>query len=283
MSQMKRVLALVLVFAMLFTLLPVEAIAATAETEPNASNELSVIEFLHDTGAQNESDAIVIEDIASFQSQKNEVLPNSALEFETTISGIVQDENGSGISRVAVTIYDITNDDYLYTKCTTDASGAWIIEDAWIGDTYLVAYYKAGYEFSSNHIVVTAQDGGTVLETVIATPLEIDGLVCNEADYTYTTDVTTETATITGYTGTDVAIQLPSELGGYPVVSISGSVFKSNTTIETVVFSENIISIGESAFSGCTNLKEVYLPNTLTKIYNQAFQGCTRIERMLLP
>ena len=90
MSQKKRVLALVLVFAMLFTLLPVEAIAATAETEPNASNEQSVIEFLHDTGAQNESDAIVIEDIASFQSQKIEVMPNSAFEFETTISGIVQ-------------------------------------------------------------------------------------------------------------------------------------------------------------------------------------------------
>ena len=84
-------------------------------------------------------------------------------------------------------------------------------------------------------------NGGTTVETVTAT--EIPALVCNEADYTYTTDTTKEAATITGYTGSDAGIILPSTLGGYPVTAIASDAFDDNKTLVTVALSESITTI----------------------------------------
>jgi len=200
---------------------------------------------------------------------------------QVMLSGKVTDASGKGIGDVNVTIYNQSKKEYIYTSVKTDEQGNWNIPDAIQGHIYVVSYYKAGYEMSANDIRCTAVSGGVVVETVTAT--KIPGLVCNEADYTYTVDTTKETATITGYTGSDTSIVLPSTLGGYPVTAIAEKAFEKNTKLVTVALSENIVEIGSYAFNGCTGLVNVYSPNVLTHIYNYAFQGCTSIESIELP
>lgn len=119
------------------------------------------------------------------------------------------------------------------------------------------------------------------METVTAVPLDIDDLVCNADDYSYT--VNTEKATITKYNGTDRALLLPSELGGYPVAAIGSGAFEDNKTIQTVCLSDNITSIGSYAFENCSALSTIYFSNGLTTINNRAFYGCVSLTELSLP
>ena len=85
-----------------------------------------------------------------------------------------------------------------------DLSGGWRIEDAWIGDTYCIYYYKAGYKFTTNNLVCAVGRGETVVESVEASP--ISNLVCNEGYYTCVVDNEMRSAIITGYSGKDDGI-----------------------------------------------------------------------------
>ena len=281
MKQIKRLLAVLLVFALLFSTFPIEELAATIASQSTVNNQQKTSDYIDTTQSFDETETVVIENILSFEPIENDNIAAVRSEVETTITGTVKDNSGNGISQVVVTIYDITNNEYMYAYHTTVASGNWEIKDAWIGDKYLISYYKAGYEFDKNNIEITAKSDGNTVETVTATLIQ--GLVCKEADYTYTTDTTQKTATITGYTGKDSGIILPNTLGGYPVIAIAANAFKGNTILERVAISDNVKEIYDSAFADCTNLTNVYLPNILTHIYSYAFQGCTGIESIEIP
>ena len=198
-----------------------------------------------------------------------------------TISGYVVDSSGSGVEGVSVSVYDEAKQEFAVTSLLTDVNGAWTIDDATIGSTYIIRYYKSGYMIVPNNIQATALSGGTTVETVTATPLDIDDLVCNAADYSYTID--TEKATITKYTGSDTALLLPSELGGYPVVAIGSSAFEDNKTVQTVCLSDNITSIGSYAFENCSALSTIYFSNGLTTINSRAFYNCVGLTDLSLP
>ena len=76
---------------------------------------------------------------------------------------------------------------------------------------------------------------------------------------------------------------MPSELGGYRVVTVDSDVFFNNRNLKTVCFSENITKIGARAFYECLNLENVYLPNYLTEIEWNAFYNCSKLETIDLP
>ena len=80
-----------------------------------------------------------------------------------------------------------------------------------------------------------------------------------EGDYTYTVSSDTNTAIITGYTGSDSAMVIPDTLGGYPVTGI-----------------------GAYAFSGCSSLESIEIPDTVTNIGGHAFQNCTSLSSVQL-
>ena len=120
-----------------------------------------------------------------------------------------------------------------------------------------------------------------------------------EGDFVYTDNTKTE---LKAYIGTDTTVNIPDT-----VTTISGRVFKSNTTVITInmpntllviganVFdgctnltlvnlSTNLTSIGEGAFSGCTNLAgNMYIPNGVTSIANYTFSGCSSLTNVTLP
>ena len=89
-------------------------------------------------------------------------------------------------------------------------------------------------------------------------------------DYLYK-DYDLDTVEITGYTGTDTTLTIPSTLADKTVESIAASAFGSNTDLKRVTIPNSIKNIEDSAFVGCPNLKSASIPKSVTKIGNYAF------------
>ena len=83
-------------------------------------------------------------------------------------------------------------------------------------------------------------------------------------------DFVIEDGILVEYKGDGGAVEIPSD-----VTSISGSVFKDNTSITQITLPENLQTIGASAFSGCTALESISLPEGLKTIGGSAFYGCS--------
>lgn len=82
---------------------------------------------------------------------------------------------------------------------------------------------------------------------------------------------------ITGYTGSDVAVTIPSSINGEPVIAVDDYAFADNTNIQSVILSEGIQSLGESSFAECTALKTVTVPASVTQISAYAFESCSSL------
>ena len=80
--------------------------------------------------------------------------------------------------------------------------------------------------------------------------------VVAEAGFTYTTD--NGAITITGFTGPDGAVSIPSAINGLPVTGIGSGAFTYFTTFTSVTIPSSVTHIGDGAFQSCTRLKRVY-------------------------
>ena len=89
------------------------------------------------------------------------------------------------------------------------------------------------------------------------------------------------TAKITGYSGKETDIVIPSEIEGYSVVAIGG--FASNNTLTSVKISEGITEIKSAAFAMCTGLTSLSLPNSLLTIGWDSFDGCKSLPSVKIP
>jgi len=62
------------------------------------------------------------------------------------------------------------------------------------------------------------------------------------------------TATVSGFTGSDIVLVVEVEVEGHIVTEIGVDAFTRNTTLSEITFPDCISVIGERAFSGCTSL-----------------------------
>lgn len=76
--------------------------------------------------------------------------------------------------------------------------------------------------------------------------------------------------TITGYTGDDSILAIPSYIDGIKVTGIADDAFSSDT-LESIVLPEGIVKIGWFAFKECPSLRNVTVPDTVTSIGYSAF------------
>ena len=91
---------------------------------------------------------------------------------------------------------------------------------------------------------------GTILVTATYTVMAVQ-----DGDYTFT--VNGGVATITGYTGADGAITIPSTLGGYPIVATGNYAFSSYSLLTAMTIPNSVISIGFGVFWNCANLTSI--------------------------
>ena len=89
--------------------------------------------------------------------------------------------------------------------------------------------------------------------------------------------------TITGYTGTETCIAIPSSIGGASVTTIGEYAFSNLTTLTSAIIPEGVISIEKGAFVHCHSLTEVSIPTTVTSIGASAFVYCSSITSIAIP
>jgi BspA type Leucine rich repeat region (6 copies) len=97
---------------------------------------------------------------------------------------------------------------------------------------------------------------------LLATPAVV------EAQFNYT--VTNQTVTITGYSGTNSVLAVPSTIDGLPVTSIGVSAFFLSS-ITSITIPNSVTTISDGAFSGCRSLTNITIPNSVTNIGADAF------------
>jgi hypothetical protein len=84
----------------------------------------------------------------------------------------------------------------------------------------------------------------------------------SQAQFSYTTN--NGTITITGYTGADANVVIPSTIVGLAVTSIGSKAFSGTDGITGVTIPNSVTSISYAAFNDCTGLTDVTIPNSVT-------------------
>ena len=105
-----------------------------------------------------------------------------------------------------------------------------------------------------------------------------------ETSGVYTYEVAGGKATITECkSSVSGALTIPSELGGYPVVTLGEDSFYKCTGLTSVVIPDTVTTIGVGAFSECSSLTKVTIPSSVKWIKDFAFDGCVKLKSVTLP
>ena len=119
----------------------------------------------------------------------------------------------------------------------------------------------------------------------VATAMMIIGTVAvmadTEEDYEYT--VSDGKATVDGYNGNEISLEIPSTLGGYPVTSIGNCAFYGCESLTSITIPDGVTSIGDHAFYYCSRLTSITIPDGVTSIEESAFFGCSRLTSITIP
>ncbi len=98
----------------------------------------------------------------------------------------------------------------------------------------------------------------------------------------FLTEIQPTGVVITGYTGTEKNVRIPSRIRGIPVTAIGDKAFYGNEAILSVSVPEYVTSIGDYAFYGCRSLESISLPQRIAEIGDYAFQNARNIKSLTL-
>ena len=90
------------------------------------------------------------------------------------------------------------------------------------------------------------------------------------------------TLAVTGYSGNDAEITIPSEIEGKKVTAIGDDAFSMCKTLTAVNIPEGVTTIGYAAFYNCS-ISKITLPNSLTTIGDYALNLCSHLTEITLP
>lgn len=94
-------------------------------------------------------------------------------------------------------------------------------------------------------------------------------------DYTYEKD--NEYITITGYTGSDSMIEIPSEIEGLSVREIAEDAFWDCDSLVEIMIPDGVVTIGDGAFGYCDNLEKVSIPKSAVNFLGSAFRSSEKL------
>ena len=88
---------------------------------------------------------------------------------------------------------------------------------------------------------------------------------------------------ITGYSGSEENLTLPSTIDGYTVTEIGDDAFDYYRSLKSLIIPNTVASIGRYAFYHCTNLESVSISASVTYIDFSAFKNCDSLKSVTIP
>ena len=88
---------------------------------------------------------------------------------------------------------------------------------------------------------------------------------------------------ITKYKGEDKRVNIPQNIEGLPVMSISLFAFRNCDFIQSVKIPKGVTNIEGFSFDGCSSLASIEIPDSVTNIEAYAFSDCVSLERVTIP
>ena len=150
----------------------------------------------------------------------------------------------------------------------------------------LVCMGMAAFLTVSSMPVTTWAETVTPEEVVAEQPVmedEVPGTgELSEGDYQYK-ELEDGTVEIVKYTGSEIDVIVPDNIGGKTVTSIGNEAFSDCDDIGSVELPDGVTSIGDRAFAGCGNLSIIELSDGVTSIGTLAFYGCISLSSLELP
>lgn len=160
-------------------------------------------------------------------------------------------------------------------------------EDPYGGYTMHYGYFHFNFSDSQEFMGEKGYLLGWAYETepnkpIIAKPLNsLSETASPVSDFTY--EIQEGQVTITGYTGSDEHVVIPSEIEGLPVTELGRRAFRENMQVKSFVLPDSLKRIGDHCFRLCENLETIEIPAQVEKINDFAFAGCLRLSRITLP
>ena len=78
-------------------------------------------------------------------------------------------------------------------------------------------------------------------------------------------------------------VDIPSMLGGCPVIGIGNYTFDGCLGLTSITIPDSVTEIGMEAFGGCIGLTNLTIPNSVTSIGSVAFCGCNGLTSVTIP
>ena len=121
---------------------------------------------------------------------------------------------------------------------------------------------------------------GTFITQSTSITVSAEGEIVS-GDYSYV-ELGDGTIEITGYSGTETEVTVPTTIDEKTVTSIGDFAF-SNPNLTKVTLPSTITNIGNNAFRQCEKLESINLPEGLLTIGDSAFYCCEKLETADIP
>lgn len=103
----------------------------------------------------------------------------------------------------------------------------------------------------------------------------------NKDGYEYT--IIDNKATITGYKGDPVYLDIPETVGGCHVTEIRDNAFYECGSLKHITLPNSVEKIGHHAFYACYSLESITIPDSVTELGMGCFCGCESLTAAVLP
>lgn len=197
-----------------------------------------------------------------------------------------------GFVKKAVFPYEVTEDQTLYAKWEKNKYTVRFDTDSgtYVSDMIVSVIdrspetTKDGYEFEGWYTDKT-------FSNKISFPYEVTEDLTLYAKWTqsgsekivFSVDANGVLTGVSGLSGSDITVEIPSEVNGITVTEIGKDVFKDNKNVGRLIIPDSVTKLGYRMCSSCTALSEVRLPAGLTVIPDEAFDGCSSLRTVNFP
>lgn len=93
----------------------------------------------------------------------------------------------------------------------------------------------------------------------------------------------TDSVRITGYTGQETELAIPSEINGRTVTEIGSYAFSGCSGLTRIEIPSGVTRISDFAFKDCSGLTGIEIPSGVTLIGESTFSGCSGLTRIEIP